>query len=83
MFYYPCVKAFLELEVSFSTKYALRKSISVDNVREGLVVGFLHYLSSAARSYTICTPCPPAFLFLIMTKMCLEYQTSGISYLVS
>jgi len=55
----------------------------VDNVREGLIVGFLHYLSSAARSYTICVPCPPAFLFLIMTKMCLEYQTSGIGYLVS
>lgn len=72
----------MEPEVSFSTKYALRKSISVDNVREGLVVGFLHYLSSAAHSYTNCVPCPPAFLFLIMTKMCLEYETSGINYLV-
>ncbi|XP_025207778.1 vacuolar protein sorting-associated protein 51 homolog [Melanaphis sacchari] len=76
------ISAFLEPEVSFSTNHALQKSISVDNVREGLVVGFLHYLSSAARSYTICTPCPPAFLFLIMTKMCLEYQISGISHLL-
>jgi len=76
------ISAFLEPEVSFSTNHALRKSISVDNVREGLVVEFLHYLSSAARSYTICIPCPPAFLFLIMTKMCLEYQMSGISHLL-
>lgn len=76
------ISAFLEPEVSFSTNHALRKSISVDNVREGLVVGFLHYLSSAARSYTICIPCPPAFLFLIMTKMCLEYQMSGIGHLL-
>ncbi|XP_025406756.1 vacuolar protein sorting-associated protein 51 homolog [Sipha flava] len=76
------ISAFLEPEVSFSTKYTLRKSISVDNVREGLVVGFLHYLSSAARSYTISIPCPPAFLFLIMTKMCLEYQMSGVGYLL-
>lgn len=77
------MQAFLEPELSFSTKYTIKKSISVDNVREGLVVGFLHYLSSTARSYTNCTPCPPAFLFLIMTKMCLEYQISGIGYLVS
>jgi len=76
------ISAFLEPKVSFSTRFVLRKSISVDNVREGLIVGFLHYLSSAARSYTICVPCPPAFLFLIMTKMCLEYQTSGIGYLL-
>lgn len=69
--------------MSFSTKYVLRKSICVDYVREGLVVGFLHYLSSAARSYTICVPCPPAIIFLIMTKMCLEYENSSIGYLVS
>lgn len=76
------ISAFLDPKVSFSTNNALRKTISVDYVRESLVVGFLHYLSSAARSYTICIPCPPAFLFLIMTKMCLEYQISGVGHLL-
>ncbi|XP_050428493.1 vacuolar protein sorting-associated protein 51 homolog isoform X2 [Adelges cooleyi] len=76
------ISAFLEPEVSFSSKHVLRQSISVDNVREGIIVGFLHYLSSTARSYTLCTPCPPPFLFLLLTKMCLEYQTSGISGLL-
>ncbi|XP_050532519.1 vacuolar protein sorting-associated protein 51 homolog isoform X1 [Daktulosphaira vitifoliae] len=76
------LSAFLEPDVSFSSKSVLRKTICIDNVREGLVVGFLHYLSSTALSFNIHTPCPPPFIFILLTKMCLEYQSSGIHYLL-
>lgn len=75
---------FCQPDVSFSLKPNFREVFCIDNVREGLVVGFLHHLTATARGFCDSgdSKSPPAIL-LLLSKMCLEFETSSVHYLLS
>jgi hypothetical protein len=77
-------QVFCQPDVSFSLKPNFREVFCIDNVREGLVVGFLHHLTATARGFCDSgdSKSPPAIL-LLLSKMCLEFETSSVHYLVS
>jgi hypothetical protein len=77
-------QVFCQPDVSFSSKPHFREVFCIDNVREGLVVGFLHHLTATARGFCDSgdSKSPPAIL-LLLSKMCLEFETSSVHYLVS
>ena len=78
------LKVFSQSDLTFSLKPDFRESFCVDNVREGLVVGFLHHLTATARGFCSSTDSKaPATLLLLLSKMCLEFEASTVHYLVS
>lgn len=77
---------FIQPDVTFSLKQQFRDSFCIENVREGLVVGFIYHLTSTAESFcsnnTSDPKCPPTLL-LLLSKLCLEFQTTSVHHLVS
>ncbi|KDR09124.1 vacuolar protein sorting-associated protein 51 homolog isoform X1 [Zootermopsis nevadensis] len=76
--------SFCHPDLTFGLKPLFREVFCVDNVREDLVVGFLHYLTATARGFCDSgdSKSPPALL-LLLSKMCLEFETSSVHYLLS
>lgn len=77
-------QVFLQPELSFSLKTQFLQSFCVDEVREGLVVGFLHHLTITAAGFCNGSDVPkfPPTLLLLLSKMCIEYKESNVRYLV-
>ncbi|XP_022918238.1 vacuolar protein sorting-associated protein 51 homolog [Onthophagus taurus] len=78
--------AFIQPDVTFAQKAQFRDSFCVDNVREGLIVCFIHHLTATARSFcsnnTMDIKNPPT-LMLLLSKFCIDFQTGNIHYLLS
>jgi len=77
-------QVFSQPDLTFGLKPHFREEFCIDNVREDLIIGFLHYLTATARGFCDSgdTKSPPAIL-LLLSKMCLEFETSSVHYLVS
>ncbi|CAH8669478.1 unnamed protein product [Heterobilharzia americana] len=78
-------KTFLNTESTFSNKPQFRNSFCIDQIREGLIVGYLnflvHFLSDLAKTAVCKIPGP---ILLILAKMCLTWANSGtVGYLIS
>ncbi|XP_034256470.1 vacuolar protein sorting-associated protein 51 homolog [Thrips palmi] len=75
---------FLQPDLMFAMKPMFREAFCVDGVREGLVVGFMHHLTATARGF--CAPghhsVPPALL-LLLSKMCLDFESTTVRELLS
>ena len=56
----------------------------MDEVREGLVVGFLHHLVVTASEFFTGSDIPKfsPTLLLLLSKMCIEYKENNVKYLV-
>ncbi|XP_047119520.1 vacuolar protein sorting-associated protein 51 homolog [Schistocerca piceifrons] len=76
---------FVQPELTFGLKPHFRDAFCVDSVREELVVGFLHHLTATARSF--CSDSvksvPLPSLLLLLSKTCLELESSSVHYLLS
>jgi len=74
----------LQPDLSFSLKTQFLQSFCVDEVREGLVVGFLHHLTAIAAGFCNGSDVPkfPPTLLLLLSKMCIEYKENNVRYLV-
>ncbi|KAJ7336605.1 hypothetical protein OS493_011823 [Desmophyllum pertusum] len=53
-----------------------------DDVREGLVVEFIHHVLQSAKEFCDFGTAPPA-LILLLSRLCLDFQESTISYVLS
>lgn len=75
---------FLQPDLSFSLKTQFLQSFCIDEVREGLVIGFLHHLTATAGGFYNGSDVPkyPPTLLLLLSKMCLEFKETGAKYLV-
>lgn len=76
---------FIQPEINFAQKHQFKDSFCVDNVREGLIVCFLHHLMAAARSYcgaSITDPKIPPTLLLLLSKLCLELRNGSVHFIV-
>ncbi|XP_060520952.1 vacuolar protein sorting-associated protein 51 homolog [Cylas formicarius] len=77
---------FINSEITFSRKPRFRESFCIDNVREGLVVCFMHHLTATARGYCsvgIADPKTPPTLILLLSKLCLEFSNGRVHFLLS
>ncbi|CAH0556107.1 unnamed protein product [Brassicogethes aeneus] len=77
---------FIQPELTFAQKPQFKDSFCVDNVREGLIVCFLHHLTATARSFcapgTIDLKSPPT-LILLLSKLCLDFGNGSVRFLLS
>ena len=75
---------FLQPNLSFSLKTQFLQNFCVDEVREGLVVGFLLHLMATVSGF--CTGSDvskfPRTLLLLLSKMCMEYKETNVKYLL-
>nr|XP_015838681.1 PREDICTED: vacuolar protein sorting-associated protein 51 homolog isoform X2 [Tribolium castaneum] len=75
---------FIQPEVNFAQKPQFKDSFCVDNVREGLIVCFMHHLTATARSYCAIVASdlkvPPTVL-LLLSKLCLDFRNGSVSFL--
>ncbi|PSN42746.1 hypothetical protein C0J52_10673, partial [Blattella germanica] len=75
---------FSQPDLTFGLKPHFREAFCIDNVREDLVVGFLHHLIATTRGFCgMGDAKSPPSLLLLLSKMCLEFETSSVHYLLS
>lgn len=76
---------FINPDLTFAGKIQFKESFCSD-VREGLVVGFLQYITHSVRSVGsesgLDLKVPPTFI-LLLSKFCLDFKTNNVQYLLS
>jgi len=74
----------LQSDLTFSLKTQFLRGFCVDEVREGLVIGFLHHLTATAAGFCNGSDVPkfPPTLLLLLSKMCIEYKENNVRHLV-
>lgn len=79
------LSVFLQSDLSFSLKPQFLESFCVEQVRESLVIGFLHHVTSVAGGFCTGSDIPkyPPTLLLLLSKMCIEFKESTIHYLLA
>ncbi|KAJ8944212.1 hypothetical protein NQ318_014574 [Aromia moschata] len=77
---------FIMPEINFAQKPQFKDSFCVDNVREGLIVCFMHHFTATARSFcstgTADSKVPPTLL-LLLSKLCLDFRNGSVHFLLS
>lgn len=81
------VHLFTAKEVSFSNKPYFRGEFCSQGVREGLIVGFIRSMCQTAQGFCDSPgekggATPPALL-LLLSRLCLDYETATISYILT
>ncbi|KAJ8917819.1 hypothetical protein NQ315_010728 [Exocentrus adspersus] len=77
---------FIQPEIHFAQKLQFKDSFCVDNVREGLIVCFMHHFTATARSFCsagAADPKVPPTLLLLLSKLCLDFQNGSVHFLLS
>ncbi|XP_032497914.1 vacuolar protein sorting-associated protein 51 homolog isoform X2 [Phocoena sinus] len=81
------VHLFTAKEVSFSNKPYFRGEFCSQGVRESLIVGFIRSMCQTAQNFCESPgekggATPPALL-LLLSRLCLDYETATISYILT
>ncbi|XP_018567951.1 vacuolar protein sorting-associated protein 51 homolog [Anoplophora glabripennis] len=77
---------FIQPEINFAQKPQFKDSFCVDNVREGLIVCFMHHFTATARSFCstgAADPKVPPTLLLLLSKLCLDFRNGSVHFLLS
>ncbi|XP_066581600.1 vacuolar protein sorting-associated protein 51 homolog [Prorops nasuta] len=76
---------FLQPDLSFNLRTEFLQSFCIDEVREGLVVGFLHHLTATTGGFCNGSDVPkfPPTLLLLLSKMCLDYKLNNVQSLLN
>ncbi|CAH8675271.1 unnamed protein product [Schistosoma rodhaini] len=78
-------EAFLSTNSTFSSKPQFRNSFCIDQIREGLIVGYLDFLVQFLSDLAKTTVCKiPGPILLTLGKLCLMWADSGtVGHLIS
>uniref|UniRef100_A0A8D0L6L9 Vacuolar protein sorting-associated protein 51 homolog n=1 Tax=Sphenodon punctatus TaxID=8508 RepID=A0A8D0L6L9_SPHPU len=81
------VHLFTAKDITFSNKPYFKGEFCIQGVREGLIVSFIKSICQTARQFfeTVSDKggaTPPALL-LLLSRFCLDYETSTISYILT
>uniref|UniRef100_A0A672K082 Vacuolar protein sorting-associated protein 51 homolog n=1 Tax=Sinocyclocheilus grahami TaxID=75366 RepID=A0A672K082_SINGR len=81
------VHLFTAKDITFSNKPYFKGEFCSQGVREGLVVSFIKLICQSSRQYCESAgdrggSTPPALL-LLLSRLCLDYETSTISYILT
>lgn len=81
------VHLFTTKDITFSNKPYFRGEFCSHGVREGLVVSFIKFICQSSRQF--CESAgdrggsTPPVLLLLLSRLCLDYETSTISYILT
>ncbi|KAJ3588602.1 hypothetical protein NHX12_009456 [Muraenolepis orangiensis] len=81
------VHLFTAKDITFSNKPYFKGEFCSQGVRENLVVSFIQFICQSSRQFCESTgekggSTPPALL-LLLSRLCLDYETSTISYILT
>lgn len=80
------LQAFTASDITFAMKPYFRGPFCTDDVREGLIVGFLNHINSVCEEFCESTgdrgSVPPTLL-LILSRLCVDLEASTVSYLLT
>ncbi|XP_061104751.1 vacuolar protein sorting-associated protein 51 homolog [Conger conger] len=81
------VHLFTAKDITFSNKPYFKGEFCSEGVREGLVVSFIKFVCQSSRQFCESAgdrggTTPPALL-LLLSRLCLDYETSTISYILT
>ncbi|KAG7484756.1 hypothetical protein MATL_G00053500 [Megalops atlanticus] len=81
------VHLFAAKDITFSNKPYFKGEFCSEGVREGLVVSFIKFVCQSSRQFCESAgdrggTTPPALL-LLLSRLCLDYETSTISYILT
>lgn len=81
------VHLFTAKDITFSNKPYFKGEFCSQGVREGLVVSFIRFICQSSRQFCQSAgdrgaATPPALL-LLLSRLCLDYDTSTISYILT
>ncbi|KAJ8384600.1 hypothetical protein AAFF_G00200370 [Aldrovandia affinis] len=81
------VHLFTAKDITFSNKPYFKGEFCSEGVREGLVVSFVKFVCQSSRQFCESAgdrggTTPPALL-LLLSRLCLDYETSTISYILT
>uniref|UniRef100_A0A8D8NUW6 Vacuolar protein sorting-associated protein 51 homolog n=1 Tax=Culex pipiens TaxID=7175 RepID=A0A8D8NUW6_CULPI len=74
---------FLQPDWSFNLKADTKGAACIEGIRESLLVGFLRHICSTMNGFGNINSSSPPTLLLILSKMCLEMDKSGVHQLIS
>ncbi|KAJ7420785.1 Vacuolar protein sorting-associated protein 51 like protein [Willisornis vidua] len=82
------VQLFTARDVAFASLPYFKGEFCVTAVREGLVVAFVRWLCRTARGFADGpaergAPAAPPALLLLLARLCLDYESSTISYILT
>ncbi|XP_067877946.1 vacuolar protein sorting-associated protein 51 homolog [Heterodontus francisci] len=80
------VHLFTAKDITFSNKQYFKGEFCSQGVREGLIVGFIKYICHTARQFCETAGekgATPPGLLLLLSRLCLDYETSTISYILT
>ncbi|XP_058876665.1 LOW QUALITY PROTEIN: vacuolar protein sorting-associated protein 51 homolog [Acipenser ruthenus] len=81
------VHLFTAKDVSFASKPYFKGEFCSQGVREGLVVSFIQFICQSSQQFCESVgekgaPSPPSLL-LLLSRLCLDYESSTISYILT
>ncbi|XP_074608971.1 vacuolar protein sorting-associated protein 51 homolog isoform X2 [Acropora palmata] len=76
------LKTFIGTDITFAVKPYFKGPFCSDDVREGLAVELIRHVLQSAKEFCEMGTAPPALL-LLLSRLCLDFQESTISYVLS
>ncbi|XP_072101871.1 vacuolar protein sorting-associated protein 51 homolog [Mobula birostris] len=80
------VHLFIAKDITFSDKPFFKGEFCSQGVREGLIVAFIRHVCQTARQFCETTgekSSTPPGLLLLLSRLCLDYETSTVSYILT
>lgn len=74
---------FLQPEWSFNLKSNYKETLCVYEIRENLLVGYLRFICSTVETFRDVNSTSPPNLLLLLSKLCLELEQTGVHSLMS
>ena len=77
------LQAFIASDISFSAKVYFNEPFCKEYVREMLLIAYLKYIAGVTKAYADGSHDPvPYPILLILSRICLEFESVAIDYLV-
>ncbi|KAL4231802.1 Vacuolar protein sorting-associated protein 51 [Mactra antiquata] len=77
------LQVFIASDITFAMKPYFRGPFCTHGVREGLVVSYIKMITDMCQDFCEGTSTPPPALLLILSRLCSDYESSTISYLIT